>query len=140
MDKSTKQVVEWAIVFMDSKYRVPIFYWLQPGFKHVFAMKKSPGGEFWMVIDPLRSHTDVLLIPGREKTARDYAGEDAVILTVKAKIDPAKPRWTIGLVDCVEVVKSLVGIRSHFVHTPYQLYRYLRREHIDGISGGTNCG
>lgn len=98
---------------------------LEPPFQHVYAMKKSQGGQFWIVVNPLSEYTEVDMIPVSEYPhIRLYTGEDAVILPVESNIKH-KERWTLCVINCVEIVKSLLGIRAFWVFTPKQLYNYL---------------
>ena len=88
-------------------------------------MKKSPGGQFWIVINPLLPVLDCeLLLVDDYPHPRLFADPEAVILPVKA-ITINKPRWTFCIFNCVEVVKALLGIKAFWVWTPWQLYKYL---------------
>ena len=99
---------------------------LDESFKHVYAIKKSPGGQFWIIVDPVSSHTSVDLLPVLEYPhIRTLVKENDVVLSVRAIIDE-KERWTLCVINCVEIVKALLGIRAFGVITPKQLYHYLR--------------
>lgn len=126
-DNSKNITEEWYVIFTSSKYKKGVMRWIKKDFSHVYAMKRSPGEQFWTVIDPLLSHTDVRLIcSGQWPHPRLYAGLDSVVLKVTAKIT-SKPRWTLCVFNCVEVVKSLLGIKSFWTWTPWQLYKHLVR-------------
>lgn len=99
--------------------------WLKPDFSHVYAMKKSPGGQFWIVINPLLACLESeLLCVDQYPHPRSFAGIGAIVIPVRAIIKE-KPRWTLCVFNCVEVIKALLGIRAFWVWTPYQLYKYL---------------
>lgn len=100
------------------------FWWgklLKDGYKHVFAIKFD--GLFWIKLDLTLGWTDYDVL------AYDYKDtiEDIVNGRKTQFVDVwRKPRyrslfapWT-----CVEMMKSLLGIRAWWVFTPYQLYKY----------------
>jgi len=100
---------------------------LKSPFQHVYAIKQSPGGAFWIVIDPKASHTDVNILPvDQYPHIRLLVKDDDVVVTVKAEIKE-KDRHTLCIINCVEIVKSLLGIRNFWMWTPRQLYNYLVR-------------
>lgn len=120
-------IEEYYVVFTSSKHD----HWLiqkQPdNFQHVYAVKKSIGGRFWIIINPVVSHTHVDILPVMEYPHIRLVVEDQhndVILPVSAFIE-RKERHTLCIINCVEIVKSLLGIRAFWVWTPYQLYKYL---------------
>lgn len=119
---------DWYVIFTDSNHKSWFMSILQPGFKHVYAMKKTSGGFFWMIVDPCRTHIDI-----RQEMVSDYphprlyAGDEAVILPIRATINGSKRRSHLCHINCVEVVKGLLGIKSFFTWTPWMLYKYLTR-------------
>ena len=116
---------KYYIVFTASKHNNWMVNMLKPPFQHVYAVKKSKGGQFWIIINPLASHTEVDMVSIAEYPhIRLYTGEDAVILPVTATMRH-KDRWSLCVINCVEIVKSLLGIRSFWIFTPKQLYNYL---------------
>ena len=125
MDKADKTIEEWYVVFTKTKLRHWVFNYLQPEFQHCYAVKSSPGGEFWIIVDSKNSYTDVTI-----KSKMDYPhirelAPNCVILSIKAIMDPTDYRYTLCVFNCVEVVKALLGIRSFWCWTPYQLYKRL---------------
>ena len=125
MDQSTKITEEWYVVFTKTKLRHWVFNYLQTEFQHCYAVKSSPGDEFWIIVDSKNSYTDVTI-----KSKMDYPhirelAPNCVILSIKAIMDPTDYRYTLCVFNCVEVVKALLGIRSFWCWTPYQLYKRL---------------
>lgn len=118
----------WYIVFEEALKRKWYFKWFKPGFTHCYIMKKSEGGCFWLVVNPVWSH---VIVDYRSvetfPTVRDYAGSHALVLEYKAFIDPYSKVWALGVNSCVDVVKRFLGIRRFTLFTPYQLYKYLRK-------------
>lgn len=127
VDHKATLTVDWFVIFGPSKYKKGIMRWIKPDFSHVYAMKKSPGGQFWIVINPLLALLDAeILLVDDYPHPRAYAGQDAVILPIRAVITQ-KPRWSLCVFNCVEVVKALLGIRSFWTWTPWQLFKYLKK-------------
>ena len=48
----------------------------------------------------------------------------------------------LGVFSCVETVKRLLGLRTRWVFTPWQLHRFLVSRHIAGCAtaNGDGCG
>jgi hypothetical protein len=91
----------------------------------VFAVKESPGGEFWMVVDGKNSCTEVTLLSKIDYPHVRLIEPDSIVLSVNAVINPEQYRHTLCIFNCVELVKSLLGIRDFWCWTPYQLYKRL---------------
>lgn len=115
--------MEWTVVF--SKAATP--HWIQkyldPYFQHCYAYREIDGE--YLVINPLYCHISTEL-----KNSVIIKSDD-VVLSVKAKINTDQHRHTFCIINCVEVVKGLLGIRSFWTWTPFQLYKYLL-EHNNG--------
>lgn len=129
MDTGNNKITEeWFLVFSNSRGTNTLTPFLQDGFKHVYAMKKTDAGLMWIVVDCVASHLIVKLeTVDKYPHPRVYAGEDAVILPVKARITPQSIRMTFGFISCVEIVKAVIGLKAGYIWTPYQLYKYLTR-------------
>lgn len=127
MDQGFKEVVECFVVFTKSKSNHWIFKLIDSEIQHVYLMQKSKGEQFWTIINPLFSHTrlETVLVDDYPHP-RCYTGENAVIVPVKAIVDIEQQRWTLCVFNCVEVVKSFLGIKSFWTLTPYQLYKRLK--------------
>lgn len=126
--KDNKITHDYYVVFIDATFQNWFMRRLKPNFQHVYAMKKSEHGNFWIIIQPHRCHLEPKIVPvSMYPHPRAYAGMDAVILPVRAKIDSTRTRGALCVFNCVEVVKALLGIKSFFTFTPWQLYKYLTR-------------
>lgn len=128
MSTEAKSATEyWYVIFTGPKYINLLTPFLTDSFHHVYAMKKTEGEMMWQVINPMRSHIHVTLESiDVYPHPRVYAGDDAIILPVKAIIDTTRFRGTLGVFNCVEVIKGLLGIKEFWIWTPHQLYKYLR--------------
>ena len=124
MDTGLKAVEDWYIIFVESDLDHWLIKRLQPYFQHCYAVKESPGGEFWIIVDSKHCYTDVRIESKINYPHIRALAPDGVILKVRAIIRPEN-RWTLNVFNCVEVCKSLLGIRAFWLWTPYQLYRRL---------------
>jgi hypothetical protein len=125
MDKADYHTEDWYIIFKKTTLKHWVFKWLDPEIQHCYAVKESPGGEFWMIVDSKNCHLDVSMVSKLDYPHIRALEPDSVILSIKAIIRPENYRHTLCVFNCVEVCKSVLGIRSFWTWTPYQLYRYL---------------
>ena len=125
MDESSKHTEHYYVIFRKTRLKHWVFKWLDSELQHVYAVKESPGGEFWIVIDGKNSVTQVNLLSKVDYPHIRCIEPDSVILSIRAIIDPSSYRHTLCVFNCVEQVKALLGIRSFWCWTPYQLYKRL---------------
>ena len=125
MDTATKHIVNYHVIFKKSPLKHWVFNWLDSEIQHCYAVKESPGGEFWIVIDAKNSVTEVQLLSKIDYPHIRCIEPDSVILSIRAIIDPSNYRHTLCVFNCVEQVKALLGIRAFWIWTPYQLYKRL---------------
>jgi hypothetical protein len=103
---------------------------------HCYVMIKSKGGHFWHIINPAVTHLDIKTEFVEDYLhPRQYAGVNAVIVPVRAYINQ-KPRWGLCFFTCTEVIKGILGIKSFWTFTPWQLYKYLIRESEGMVKNG----
>ncbi len=125
MDTTDKHIVNWYVIFRKTSLKHWVFKWLDSEIQHCYAVKESPGGEFWLKVDAKNSLTEVELLSKVDYPHIRCIAPDSVILSVRAKIDVESYRYTFCVFNCVEVVKSLLGIRAFWCWTPHQLYKRL---------------
>lgn len=105
--------------------------WLgKPGYHHVLAAWFDPSTGVWVVIDPLYGNIEVRTLGPRHGVAdilRMWPATEAV--HVRTPIGGGADRHR-GLMTCVAVVKSLLGIGGWAV-TPWQLRRQLARLEVE---------
>lgn len=127
LDLPEGQVVEAWLVFRDvvgpSKWYMRLF---KNGFKHVEIWLLDH--DVWVRLDPcfgfLKAEAHLVapwrvMDPGLNPT---YLQHHAVLANTALSSS-----WIVGPVSCVEVVKLALGIRSHTLRTPFQLYKFLTR-------------
>lgn len=102
----------------------PSLWWmhfLKKGFYHCLLVLGN--GREWIVIDPLRHYTDLILL--KHIAIRDFFREKGYRLVnatpTVPKLSPARFRPC----TCVETVKRFLGIETPFLFTPYQLFCHL---------------
>lgn len=92
----------------------------------MYAMKLSPGGHFWLVIDPLLSHVRVSMLSAKDYQHPGLYDPEAKIIKVTSHINFKDVVHGIGIFSCVTTIKALLGIKKRIIITPFQLYEYLR--------------
>lgn len=98
--------------------------WVHPNYRHVYAMRKE--GDYWIIVNPYRSYTGIelkpaYLYPDIRQIVRPL--DEVMLVTVDNLGDDY--RGHLCWFTCVEVVKSLLGIKAFWCFTPYQLYKRL---------------
>ncbi len=101
---------------------------LKPGFRHCFVLARDANN--WIVLDPLSPHLELSVLPlPRDFDVPQWLREqnltviDAPIQRHHRKAAP------LHVFSCVEVIKRFLGIHSRRIVTPWQLYRFLNKEH-----------
>jgi hypothetical protein len=95
---------------------------LSPGFHHCFAAIQWC--DYWIVVDPKPGIPGLHITQGSEEVLGAFY-ESHGIVVVGITLRSASFRCPIMAVNCVSVVKRLIGLRAPFVLTPCQLYRRL---------------
>lgn len=124
-----KQEEQQAWVIFSGKADMPWLRCLRPGFKHCFVLLRD--GKRWISVDPMLNRMEVLLqhVPS-DFDMPDWLKERGNII-VPAAIDRSKTKpapWRPF--TCVEAVKRVLGIHNGWIFTPWQLYRYLKKEAV----------
>ena len=127
MGDMLKAIEDYYIIFTESGSENWLIKRLRKPYQHVLAIKKSPGKRFWIVINPIISFTYVDIVPVKDfPDIESLVDKNAVIVPYTASIID-KSRHTLCVINCVEIVKSLLGIRAFWIWTPYQLYKYIKK-------------
>lgn len=111
------------------------FWWqrlMKPGFRHCGVLIEVGGN--WIVLEPLAACLEVRVLPGASPSSlirmlrrrHLVAIETAVVPIVGSVLFP-------GPFTCVEAVKRVLGIRTFWVQTPWQLYKkiHIRKKYLD---------
>lgn len=128
IDTIDRWPVDWWLVYSDmddsSHWIARLF---KRGFQHVIALHRD--GRVWVAIHPHFSFVDVQII--REDSTPWQMYPHATIQHVVAMRRNAWRGWSahIGPLTCVELMKSLLGIRAWYVRSPWQLFCYLKKHY-----------
>ena len=125
MDKGDTVYEYWHIIFKPSQVKHWIMRWLSPEFQHCYAVKESAGGQFWIIVDSKNCYTDIRLESKLDYPHIRLLEPNSVILSIKAIMHPDRNRHTLCIFNCVEVCKSVIGVRAFWCWTPYQLNKRL---------------
>lgn len=103
---------------------------LRQGFRHCYVLLND--GEHWISLDPLSCHTEVAV----HHIAPDFDLPKWLELkgmtVVPAVIQPKQSAAPWMPHSCVEAVKRVLGIHDQWLFTPWQLYKKLKKEILDG--------
>lgn len=114
------------VAFTDER-RIWWLGWLRPGFRHCFALLND--SEHWLAVEPLASCMEITVLP----TPADFnlpdwlrgQGHHVVEAMLDRRLIHPAP---FAFLNCVEVVKRVLGIRAPWVITPYLLYQHLQQK------------
>jgi len=95
---------------------------LKKGFGHVCIARKSDGGQYWIISDNCGGNV-LTNICGMCYIENIYP--NATIVPFWSIIHE-KPSIRFFHINCVEIVKLVLGVRGWRIFTPYQLYRRIR--------------
>ena len=134
LDTAGKWPTEWFLVYRDIDVSGPVTRWLsrnlQPGFQHVQAVRRD--GRVWVAVFPHIEFVDVHVLRSDETPWQLFPNCTVQPVVVMRDHGRMYSAFHAGPWTCVEVVKSLLGIRSWWVRTPWQLYQYVKRGHAHG--------
>jgi len=125
-------VCEWYVVFHRRYWTRWFFRGLKKGFQHVelarpIRIGPEIGDVVWLHMLPAFEMLDAeLAFDSRPPWVRC---PESTVQKVTAMRPKGKVRswFHIGPITCVEAVKWALGIRSFWLRTPWQLYRYIQR-------------
>jgi hypothetical protein len=135
LDLANRWPSEWWLVYTDLDKRTPVTRWLSkyltPGFQHVQAVRRD--GRNWIAVYPHLEYVDIQIIRSDETPWQMFKGCSVQHVVALPRDGRIYSPFHVGPWNCVEVVKSLLGIRSWWVRTPWQLFNYVKRNHTHGI-------
>jgi len=122
MSSDNEITEEWYVCFGGKCEKHWVQKLLRVGFYHCYAFKLSPGGQFYIVVNPVRSHTDIDLLPVNDENFNKLTNCTKFVKVI-CNINADKDRGHVCRFNCVEMIKSLIGVSSFWTWTPLQLYR-----------------
>jgi len=96
--------------------------WLKQGFRHCFIALRR--GDRWLVCDSLKNQIEFSLIdlPSNFDLGEFYRNRGYTVV-VGQGLDQEQPRPFIPeILTCVTIAKRIIGIRSFWTFTPWQLF------------------
>jgi len=121
-----KDCNKWPFIYVVFSNGSNLFWLklLKRGFRHCFVILGN--GENWIAIEATLSRTYINLIT--DQNYPDFLRKRGFTV-IRSKIYPyfvsKMPKFAIF--SCVELVKSVLGINSSKLQTPYSLYRFLHK-------------
>ena len=100
---------------------------LKKGYYHCF-IAMDIGCDKWGLIDPIMNYTDFIVVQNDKYFIKNLADKGYTYAIMKQKFVWDRKKWHIRPFTCVEVVKNFLGISNPFIFTPYQLYKYIKKE------------
>ena len=99
--------------------------WLQPGFRHCVVALRF--GDRWVVCDSLKNSIEfyVFDLPHKFDLASFYTMKGHIVLAGTRLRQPDVRRLALDPLTCVAIAKRMIGFRSIWVQTPWQLFRAL---------------
>ena len=100
-------------------------HWLKQGFKHCFVALCIDGK--WVVCDSLKNYIEVSLInlPSDFSLSEFYRSRGYTVIIGHAQHHRTRSAIMPEIFTCVAVVKRIIGLRSFWTFTPWQLFRRL---------------
>lgn len=125
----------WWVGFSDAEG--PVKWWdlfTRKGFRHIYIYAEIEGRVIVYVMTRGGLVTLYLNMDGMDPTfsvheylKKEYSGN--IIVPVKGRIETGKSMWRLSPFTCVELARSLLGIRR-MVFTPYGLYKYVIKKNM----------
>lgn len=116
-----------AVVFFGGNKTHWWTQFLKKGYYHCF-IAMDIGCSKWVLIDPVMNYTDFIVVQNDDYFIKNLADKGYTYIITKPKVILNKKKWHISPFTCVEVVKNFLGITKPFIFTPYQLYKYIKKE------------
>ena len=98
---------------------------LKKGFKHCFAALRT--SDRWIICDSLKNQIEFSLfdLPSDFDLGKFYRGRGHTVVTGTGVANADPTSIVPEPLTCVTIVKRIIGIRSFWTVTPWQLFRLL---------------
>lgn len=132
LDTEGMKVTEWFVVYHDRQVRRWIFRWLKPGFKHVELARPiyyGPGinDVAWIQVLPMFEMFDVELSTDPRPPWVRCPNSTVQKVTAMRPLGQVRDWFYVGPQTCVEATKWALGIRSFWMRTPWQLFKFIQK-------------
>ncbi|NJO36275.1 MAG: hypothetical protein HC871_00100 [Rhizobiales bacterium] len=101
-------------------------HWLKQGFKHCFVAQRL--GDGWIICDSLKNRIELsfLRLPNDFSLSAFYRDMGHTVLAGRGPYIEKLRMIMPEVLTCVSMVKRIVGIRSFWTLTPWQLFCHLQ--------------
>tara|TARA_R110000765_G_scaffold273431_2_gene372158 strand:- start:1221 stop:1637 length:417 start_codon:yes stop_codon:yes gene_type:complete len=122
----------WYVVFGKADHP---YWWnrfLKPTWMHITLLHWD--GYNWIKCEPNLAYIDISILTTVQsdtvQTITSRCGHTAVEYLARREVigKRQKMRAVFALCNCVETAKAVLGIRAWYVFTPWQLFKYIRRQ------------
>lgn len=132
LDVAGKATTQWYAVYMNRENPRWWNRYLKVGFQHVQMwrpVRYGPGMRdvFWIVIEPCLEFLDAGVVFNHTPPWQYGGGVTVQRCVAACPMQKVRDWLHIGPITCVEMAKACLGIRSFWVRTPWQLYKYLNK-------------
>lgn len=98
-------------------------FWTKDGYGHVHILCRD---EFqYYILNPAWDRFEEIILPIESDSMYERTLLDKFTVVEFERRYNHHFRYSLTVMTCVEVAKYIIGIRSFFVKTPFQLYKYL---------------
>lgn len=126
MNESTGCSRLYYVIFSRSRCKRWYMRLLDRYFRHITLLRRSDDGDYWIYIGTAGGNVWIDTFP--YCPIREVFPDD-VIMEYRSVIHQ-KPTMRIWHLNCVEFVKSVIGVKNVLTITPFQLYRYIKRHGV----------
>ncbi|MGI9485672.1 MAG: hypothetical protein ACR2RF_07280 [Geminicoccaceae bacterium] len=99
--------------------------WLKQGFKHCFVALQI--SDRWVICDSLKNKMvfSIIELPSDFRLSEFYRDRGYIVIAGHGSAQRQSSSIIPEILTCVAVVKRIIGIRSFWTFTPWQLFRLL---------------
>jgi len=111
-----------ALIIFSSGNEHPLNWMLDKRHRHVWCATKIESGQ-WVIYNWHQGNPIIEVVDGSVDLAAYYKSEGFKVYNVEVGDEPCHGPWMCN--NCVGHTMVLLGIRTHFIFTPHQLWKHL---------------
>lgn len=139
-DTAGSKVREWYVVYHPRTPYYRLSGLMKQGFRHVELVRPLQYGSgvndvMWLQLLPTFEMLDADVCIDPRPPWVMCPNSTVQKVTAVRKMPSVREWFHVGPVSCVEVAKFALGIKSFWVNTPYQLFKYIQRRNGVIITG-----
>lgn len=125
MKQGNEYTRKYYVVFSDSDRKKWWTSFLKKGFRHVHVLRESDCGEHWILANAVGGNIFLDIFP---LICLQDIYRNSTIVEYWSQMHQ-EPFFKIAQLNCVELVKMVLGIRKFRIFTPYQLFKHIGGSH-----------